>query len=275
MSEKSPNLDLNLYSEKDALKLFADWLKEVSGLDDDSNMMIIDKIIGEILAELPFKADLEDGVVPASQLPSFVDDVLEFETKEDFPDIGESGKIYVETSTNLTYRWSGSDYVEISASLALGETSSSAYRGDRGKYAYEHASSAGNPHGTTAEQVGARPASWLPTPEEIGADKEGDAAGVQKNLNTHVNNATIHVTSTERNNWNSKLDASKIGASNGVAPLDSSGKVPNAYINAQGGLVAQSSAPTNTSLGWIDTTNGNILKFYNGSSWQPVASVWG
>lgn len=78
------------------------------------------------------------GKVPSSQLPSYVDDVIEATTIANFPATGEAGKIYVDTSTNKTYRWSGSAYVEISASLALGETSSTAYRGDRGKVAYDH-----------------------------------------------------------------------------------------------------------------------------------------
>ena len=79
-----------------------------------------------------------DGLILTSQLPSYVDDVLEFATLADFPTTGESGKIYVATNTNLTYRWTGTTYVEISKSIALGETSSTAYRGDRGKIAYEH-----------------------------------------------------------------------------------------------------------------------------------------
>lgn len=74
-----------------------------------------------------------DGKVPSSQLPSYVDDVLEFNNKSSFPSTGEAGKIYVAKDTNLTYRWSGSAYVEISPSLALGETSSTAYPGDKGK----------------------------------------------------------------------------------------------------------------------------------------------
>lgn len=74
-----------------------------------------------------------DGKVPSSQLPSYVDDVLEYTNKSSFPTTGETGKIYVDTSTNKTYRWGGTAYVEISASLALGETSSTAYAGDKGK----------------------------------------------------------------------------------------------------------------------------------------------
>lgn len=80
-----------------------------------------------------------DGKVPSSQLPSYVDDVLEYDSYSAFPVTGETGKIYVALDTNKTYRWSGSAYVEISESLALGETSSTAYRGDRGKTAYSHA----------------------------------------------------------------------------------------------------------------------------------------
>lgn len=73
------------------------------------------------------------GKVPAAQLPSYVDDVLEYSTKAQFPQTGETGKIYVAKDTNLTYRWTGTQYLEISQSLALGETSSAAYPGDKGK----------------------------------------------------------------------------------------------------------------------------------------------
>lgn len=73
------------------------------------------------------------GKVPAAQLPSYVDDVLEYSTKAQFPQTGETGKIYVAKDTNLTYRWTGTQYLEISQSLALGETPSTAYPGDKGK----------------------------------------------------------------------------------------------------------------------------------------------
>ena len=81
------------------------------------------------------------GKVPSSQLPSYVDDVLEYSSTSAFPVTGETGKIYIATDTNKTYRWSGTGYAEISESLALGETSSTAYRGDRGKTAYDHSQS--------------------------------------------------------------------------------------------------------------------------------------
>ena len=56
----------------------------------------------------------ESGKVPASQLPSYVDDVIEYNTLNDFPITGETGKIYVSLNDNKTYRWGGSEYVNIS-----------------------------------------------------------------------------------------------------------------------------------------------------------------
>jgi hypothetical protein len=104
-----------------------------------------------------------NGKVPSSQLPSYVDDVIEgylynnhfYEDSAHTilsPADQESGKIFVDLQDNLSYRWSGSTYVEVSQSLALGETSSTAYRGDRGKVAYDHATDANRI--TTAQSSG-------------------------------------------------------------------------------------------------------------------------
>lgn len=104
----------------------------------------------------------ESGKVPVSQLPSYVSDVIEGDTKDSFPETGEANKIYVAKDTNLTYRWSGSAYVEISQSLALGETSATAFAGDKGKIAYDHSQvTTGNPHNVTATEVGAAPAAHV------------------------------------------------------------------------------------------------------------------
>lgn len=104
-----------------------------------------------------------NGKVIAAQLPSFVDDVMEYDTKEGFPIQGETGKIYVDKATNTTYRWSGTTYVSIGSDLALGETSSTAYAGDKGK---------------------------------ANADK----------INAHVADSAIHVTSSDKTNWNNKYE---------------------------------------------------------------------
>ena len=163
------------YLDYDGLSHFLDKLKTTFPLSSTK---------GEAngLAELD-----SNGKVPSSQLPSYVDDVLEFDSKDfsdwtewvastsyavgdkvkitdvsenvsgyicktanedetfdeskwdvatKFPAQGSSGVIYIDTNTNLTYRWSGSAYVPIASDLALGETSSTAYRGDRGAAAY-------------------------------------------------------------------------------------------------------------------------------------------
>lgn len=111
-------------------------------------------------------ATLENGKIPSAQLPSYVDDVVEgvydsenktFANKNGVIE-PESDKIYLDTNTNKTYRWSGTTYVSISSDLALGETEGSAYRGDRGKIAYDHTlintSNPGNPHGVNKTHLG-------------------------------------------------------------------------------------------------------------------------
>lgn len=99
-----------------------------------------------------------DGKVPSTHLPSYVDDVLEFSSANAFPAVGEDGKIYVAIDTNLTYRWSGTQYIEISKSLGLGETSSTAYPGDKGKLTTDtlaaHMANYNNPHKVNVVQLG-------------------------------------------------------------------------------------------------------------------------
>lgn len=99
------------------------------------------------------------GKVPAAQLPSYVDDVIEGylssgkfykESAHTTELAGESGKIYIDVASGKTYRWSGTAYAVVSETLAIGETASTAYRGDRGKIAYNHSQAAHAP--ANAEQ---------------------------------------------------------------------------------------------------------------------------
>lgn len=60
-----------------------------------------------------------DGKVPSSQLPSYVDDVIEVANYGSLPSTGETGKIYITLDTNKIYRWTGSVYVEVSSSAAV------------------------------------------------------------------------------------------------------------------------------------------------------------
>jgi hypothetical protein len=138
------------------------------------------------------------GTIPNDMLPSYVDDVLEYASKSAFPATGEDGKIYVDESTNKTYRWGGSSYVEISASLALGETENTAYRGDRGKQAYDHISKTNNPHNVTIEQIGAAAEDHTHTAAEVGAAAAShthaisDVTNLQTTLNGKANTSHTH-----------------------------------------------------------------------------------
>lgn len=177
----------------------------------------------------------ENGLVPSSQLPSYVDDVLEYDKLASFPKTGESGKIYVAQDSNKTYRWSGTAYVEISASLALGETSSTAYRGDYGKIAYDHSQKAhvtgvkgdsetayrtGNVNITKANVgLGNVPnvATNDQTPTYTAASANANLTSGEKlsvamgkisraitSLISHLADGTRHITAAERTAWNAK-----------------------------------------------------------------------
>lgn len=87
-------------------------------------------ISGFLTSSSSLDASKLTGTVPTSALPSYVDDVLEYTAKANFPTTGEEGKIYVDKTTNLTWRWGGSAYVEISPSLAIGTTASTAAKGN-------------------------------------------------------------------------------------------------------------------------------------------------
>ncbi len=137
--EAGKGLSSNDFTDQEKLKL-----STLENYDDSE--------VKEALSE---KADLDDtGKVPVSQLPSYVSDVHEFDTFSDFPAQGESGNIYISKNDNKQYRWSGTQYSQISSSLAIGETAETAYRGDRGKTAYDHSQIENkNPHKTNFNQL--------------------------------------------------------------------------------------------------------------------------
>ena len=140
-----------------------------------------------------------NGKVPSAQLPSYVDDVLEYDKQSSFPTTGEAGKIYIAKDTNKTYRWSGSAYVEISASLALGETSSTAYRGDRGKTAYDHSQlTSGNPHNVTKSDVGLGNVGNFKAVSTVASQglTDTEKSNARANIGAGTSNLTIGTTST-------------------------------------------------------------------------------
>ncbi len=147
-----------------------EFKNKLEGLDPEAHKVTVDETITAegtnpvqgkaIKAELDKKLDVSlkgtasglaeldaQGKVLISQLPSFVDDVVygyynedkfyeeaEYET----PIEGEDSKIYVDVATNKTYRWGGESFVVIGSDLAIGDTATTAGRGDWTKAAYEH-----------------------------------------------------------------------------------------------------------------------------------------
>lgn len=110
-------------------------IADVTGLQTALDNKLETSLKGSVngLAELD-----ENGFVKNTQLPSYVDDVIERADFASLPIVGESGKIYITINDNKTYRWSGSTYAVISDTLALGETYATAFRGDLGKIAYDY-----------------------------------------------------------------------------------------------------------------------------------------
>lgn len=146
-----------------------------------------------------------NGKVPSSQLPSYVDDIIEGyynETDGKFYEestytteiTGETGKIYISLDTNLPYRWSGSAFVQIPWGLALGETSSTAYRGDRGKTAYDHSqTTSGNPHNVTKSDVGLGNVGNFKAVSTVASQGLTDTEKSNARTNIGVGNATLTI----------------------------------------------------------------------------------
>ena len=177
------------------------------------------------------------GRIPASQIPGGFDNIKEYNNLKAFPTTGEEGKIYVAKDTNLTYRWTGTQYVEISPSLALGETSKTAYRGDRGKTAYEHSQLTGDKtihHTHTNKEL-------LDTYTQTNADLANAVAKVHEHGNKDVLDG---ITSAKVEAWDSKaasfdiLPTTKGGTGTNAASQE---KLTNTLINT---LTVDSNTPS-------------------------------
>lgn len=122
---------MSKYTLGSDLKKFEDALQDIADVQNELGGKV-DKVSGKGLSAEDFStahrmklegipasvAPLDGGgKVPAANLPSYVDDVLEFSNLASFPVTGETGKIYTALDTNKIYRWSGSVYIEIVASV--------------------------------------------------------------------------------------------------------------------------------------------------------------
>ena len=120
------NEELGKVNESISNKIDADgvvaWAKK-----DDTTLIPMSKVEGGTNVVLT-----EEGKIPSHYLPSYVDDVVEYETKDKFPEAGEAGKLYLDLSNGKLYRWGGSTYAVISDSVTIGTTEGTAFDGAKG-----------------------------------------------------------------------------------------------------------------------------------------------
>lgn len=164
------------------------------------------------------------GRIPASQIPGGFDNIDEYDSLADFPETGEEGKIYVAKDTNLTYRWTGTQYIEISPSLALGETATTAYRGDRGKTAYDHSQVSGNLtiHHTHANK------------ELLDSYKqtEADLANAVAKVHEHGNKTVLDgITADAVSKWDGKQDKLSAGRDIEITSSNAINSRSTAWVN--------------------------------------------
>ena len=207
----------------------------------------------------------ESGRVPSSQLPSYVDDVVEYSSRSDFPATGESGKIYVATDTNLAYRWGGTEYVEISPSLALGTTAETAGRGDWTQAGYNHSliKDGSNPHKTTFASLPDKPTS-LPA-------EGGEAESAIKDGNGNV------IANTYLPLSGNKMITGDFQFKDGVAVRDAAGRSVVGLLDVAGDgvCVAVGNSVRNTRIVTPDDTpvyrndSKGAYRIYDSSNFNP------
>lgn len=208
-----------------------------------------------------------NGKVPASQLPSYVDDVIEGYAESSIEEdgngfytqivfytdsehttaiTGETGKIYIDLDTGKTYRSTGTgNYAEISASLALGETSSTAYRGDRGKTAYDHSQvTSGNPHNVSKSDVGLGNVD-----NKSEATIKSDFTGSVASGNTgFVTGGDVYNAISNSAGALIKTASGTIGTSATTATVSYTGTFINAYATISGSVCVVDIAPGSSSV---------------------------
>ena len=240
-------------------------------------------------------AGTTNTTIPSSLLPAYVDDVLEYAAKANFPTTGETGKIYVDKTTNLTWRWSGSAYVEISPSLALGTTSSTAHRGDHGAAAYTHSQSAHAPSNAqknsdiTKAEIEAKLTGKITSHTHDYVANLGDLGitATATELN-YVDGVTSDIQTQLNNRWNLATIGTVIAENTDLNDM----KTPGTYYSTQANVSGFQNCPTTTGFkmvvmrGYSDgryhqhvypggSTPNYFFRTFNGTSWSDWINLNG
>lgn len=221
--------------------------------------------IGEVSGNLA--ASRISGTIAAANLPSYVDDVLEYASISKFPTTGESGKIYTALDTNKIYRWSGSAYIVISETIALGTTHSSAGYGDESRAAYNHSTkTSGNPHHVTKADVGL--GSVDNTSDANKSVKYAASAGHA----TSANSATSATSVASRGNVTAETGVSGRPA---VAGLSMSQVYNNGYPTPYGNVISlRGTGDGQVLVGWSGTDGGYAPVYVRSKRDNTSTAVW-
>lgn len=208
-----------------------------------------------------------DGRVPSSQLPSYVDDVLEYASTSAFPAEGDAGKIYVALDTNKTYRWGGSEYVEISESIALGETQGTAYEGSKGKANADNITNiqAVIPSGATSSNKLATASDVTAVSDAVSAIKDGTDIDSFSDVESALGDVDTAINGIKDGTDIDSFSDVESALSNKVDKVSGKGLSTNDYDNTAKGVVdnIQDNVKANTKLikdtvGW---SNKNIITY--------------
>lgn len=251
-----------LWTSKLKPYIVAGFIAMLAGTDTNAkNLVLAD---GTNIAQSTFIAATEKGAnsgvatldatgkVPSSQLPSFVDDVIEAANFAALPAEGEGGKIYVTLDDNKTYRWGGTAYAEISASIALGETAGTAYEGSKGAAnAAAIASHTGNSdiHVTTSDK-----AAW-------GAKYDKPSGGIPSTDMTAEVQASLALADTaiqQHQDISGKADKVASATNGNFAGLDSNGNLTDSGSKASDFATAAQGAKADTAIQSVKV-NGTAL----------------
>lgn len=236
---------------RSAINEFAGSFKKSGGTVNTYTKIEADaKFADKEITELTFshKADLLNGVVPASQLPVGSDEIIygylvstaEFKVDDEII-TPLTNKIYIDLDNNHQYRWGGSSFVELFKGVSLGESSSTAHRGDHGKHAYDHSHTTGNPHNTQIGEINGL--------ENLLEDLESDIQEAKSSANSAFsvsNSASIAAgnaasvansaqsvagaANTTANNANNTANAASMTAGNAVTTANSASSSASAAV---------------------------------------------
>lgn len=198
-----------------------------------------------------------DGKVPAAQLPSYVDDVLEYANQAGFPATGETSKIYVALDVNKIYRWSGSAYIEVGPTAGNADSATKlatartiALSGDA-TWSVSFDGSANVTSALTLANSGATAGTY----KSVTVDAKGRVT------------AGTNPTTLDGYGITDAVSTSSLGVANGVATLDATGLIPTSQLPSYGsggvtsiiagtGITISSTGPGGTGDVTVNTSGG-------------------